>query len=445
MEENNPAQLSALRAARAIRGGELTSEELINSCLARIAECDEQIGAWEHLDREFALRQAREADLAGKEVKALGPLHGVPVGIKDVIDTADLPTENGSPLHAGRRPTEDAALVSLLKNAGAVIMGKTVTTEFAVYHPGKTKNPHDPNRTPGGSSSGSAAAVASRMVPAAVGSQTNGSTIRPASFCGVCGFKPTHGTISRYGMLPQSRPIDHVGLFARSVEDVAFLGDQLMVFDARDPDMRPHAAPRLLETAASEPPVTPRFAFVKTPVWDQADQDAQAAFEELATSLGGQVVEEVELPGPFNSAVEWHQVILESNLARNFETEYERGRDQLSDLLRKMMERGKTYLAVDYTRAVEKVPVLNGLLGEIFERFDVLLTPPAPGQAPLGLGATGNPVFCTIWTLCGTPAVTLPLLEGADGMPLGVQLVGPRGDDARLLRTARWLESRLGG
>ena len=445
MEEMNPAQMSALRAAEAIREGELTSEELVEACLARIDECEEQIGAWEHLDEDLALRQAREADLARREGKALGPFHGVPVGIKDIIDTAELPTENGSPLHAGRQPTEDAALVSMLKNAGAVIMGKTVTTEFAVYHPGKTKNPHDPNRTPGGSSSGSAAAVASRMVPAAVGSQTNGSVIRPASFCGVCGFKPTHGSISRYGMLPQSRPIDHVGLFARSVEDVAFLGDQLMVFDARDPDMRHRAAPRLLETAASEPPVTPRFAFVKTPVWDQADEDAQAAFEGLAAHLGGEVVEEVELPEPFNSAIEWHQIILESNLARNFETEYERGRDRLSDLLRKMMERGKKYLAVDYTRAVEQVPVLNGLLGETFGRFDAILTPPAPGQAPLGLGATGNPVFCTIWTLCGTPAVTLPLLKGADGMPLGVQLVGPRGDDARLLRTARWLESRLGG
>ena len=445
MEETNPAQMSALRAAEAIREGELTSVALVEACLARIEECEEQIGAWEHLDEDLALRQAREADLARREGKALGPFHGVPVGIKDIIDTAELPTENGSPLHAGRQPTEDAALVSLLKNAGAVIMGKTVTTEFAVYHPGKTKNPHDPNRTPGGSSSGSAAAVASRMVPAAVGSQTNGSVIRPASFCGVCGFKPTHGSISRYGMLPQSRPIDHVGLFARSVEDAAFLGDQLMVFDARDPDMRHRARPRLLETAASEPPVTPRFAFVKTPVWDQADEDAQAAFEGLAMSLGGEVVEEVELPEPFNNAIEWHQIILESNLARNFETEYERGRDQLSDLLRKMMERGKKYLAVDYTRAVEKVPALNGLLGELFARFDAILTPPAPGQAPLGLGATGNPVFCTIWTLCGTPAVTLPLLEGADGMPLGVQLVGPRGDDARLLRTAKWLESRLGG
>ncbi len=445
MEEMNPVQLSALRAAEAIHEGEITSEELIKACLARIEEFEEQIGAWEHLDKEFALRQAREADLARGEGKALGPFHGIPVGIKDIIDTAELPTENGSALHKGRQPTEDAAVVSLLKSAGAVIMGKTVTTEFAVYSPGKTKNPHDPKRTPGGSSSGSAASVASCMVPAAVGSQTNGSVIRPASFCGVCGMKPTFGSISRHGMLPQSRPIDHVGLFARSVEDLAFLGDQLMVFDGRDPDMRRRAAPRLLEIAASEPPVTPRFAFVKTPVWDQADEDAQAAFVELAAHLGEEIVEEVELPDPFNSAIEWHQIILESNLARNFETEYERGKEEISDLLRKMMERGKKYLAVDYTRAVEKVPVLNGLLGEMFERFDALLTLPAPGQAPLGLGATGNPVFCTIWTLCGTPAVTLPLMKGKDGMPLGVQLVGPKGDDARLLRTARWLESRLGG
>ncbi len=444
MEEMNPAQMSALRAAEAIREGELTSEELVEACLARIEEQEEQIGAWEHLDKEFALTQAREADLARGEGKALGPFHGVPVGIKDIIDTAALPTENGSPLHAGRRPTEDAAVVSLLKSAGAVIMGKTVTTEFAVYAPGKTKNPHDPNRTPGGSSSGSAAPVASCMVPVAVGSQTNGSVIRPASYCGVCGFKPTFGSISRYGMLPQSRPIDHVGLFGRSVEDLAFLGDQLMVFDARDPDMRHRAAPRLREIAASEPPVTPRFAFVKTPVWDQADEDAQAAFEELAAHLGEEIVEEVELPEPFNNAIEWHQIILESNLARNFEMEYVRGKDKISDLLCKMIERGQKYLAVDYTRAVERVPVLNGLLGEMFERFDALLTPPAPGQAPLGLGATGNPIFCTIWTLCGTPAVTLPLMKGADGMPLGVQLVGPKGDDARLLRTAKWLEARLG-
>ena len=225
MEESNLARMGALRAAEAMREGELTSEELVTACLERIRAREERVGAWAHLDEEFALTQAREADLARREGGALGPLHGVPVGVKDIIDTSDLPTEYGTPLHAGRRPAEDAAVVSLLKSAGAVIMGKTVTTEFAVYSPGQTANPRDPKRTPGGSSSGSAAAVASRMVPAAIGTQTNGSVIRPASFCGVHGFKPTFGRISRRGVLPQSRPLDHVGVFGRSVEDVAFLAD----------------------------------------------------------------------------------------------------------------------------------------------------------------------------------------------------------------------------
>ncbi len=444
MEQTNPAQMGLVRAAEAIREGELSAEELLSACLERIEEHEPQVGAWVHLDREFALEQARKADLFKEEGRPLGPLHGVPVGIKDIIDTADMPTEDGSPLHAGRRPTEDASVVSLLKEAGAIIMGKTVTTEFAVYSPGKTTNPHDPARTPGGSSSGSAAAVAAHMVPGALGSQTNGSTIRPASFCGVHGFKPTFGTISRHGVLPQSRPLDHVGVMARSVEDAALLADQVMVFDERDPDMRHRAAPGLLGVARAEPPVTPRLAFVKTPVWDQAEADTHAAFEELVAHLGEEVVEEVDLPASFGSAIEWHRTILEADLARRFEVEYERGREQMSDILCEMIERGRAHLAVDYNRAVERVPVLNGLLEEVFHWCDAILTPSAPGEAPLGLGATGNPVFCTIWTLCGTPAITLPLMEGSSGMPMGVQLVGPRGDDARLLRTARWLESQAG-
>lgn len=443
MEESNPARMSALRAAEAIREGELTSEELVAACLARVEAHEEQIGAWAHLDADFALTQAREADLSRREGHALGPLHGVPVGIKDIIDTSDLPTEDGTPLHAGRQPAEDASVVSLLKDAGAVIMGKTVTTELAVYSPGKTANPHDPKRTPGGSSSGSAAAAASFMVPVAVGTQTNGSVIRPASFCGVHGFKPTFGRISRHGVLPQSRPLDHVGVFGRSIEDIAFLADQLMVFDERDPDMRHRAAPRLLDAALSEPPATPRLAFVKTPVWDQADEDARAAFEELAAHLGEEA-EEIDLPDHFRSAIDWHRIILEADLARRFEVDYERGREKMSDVLCGMIERGRKCLAVDYNRAVERVPVLNGLLEEVFHWCDAILTPAAPGEAPVGLDSTGSPVFCTIWTLCGTPAVTLPLLEGSNGMPIGAQLVGPRGDDARLLRTAKWLESRIG-
>jgi len=443
MEEGNPARMGALRAAEAMREGELTSEELVKACLERIRAREERVGAWAHLDEEFALTQAREADLARREGGALGPLHGVPVGVKDIIDTSDLPTEYGTPLHAGRRPAEDAAVVSLLKSAGAVIMGKTVTTEFAVYSPGKTANPRDPKRTPGGSSSGSAAAVASRMVPAAIGTQTNGSVIRPASFCGVHGFKPTFGRISRRGVLPQSRPLDHVGLFGRSVEDVAFLADQLMVFDERDPDMRRRAAPKLLDAALSEPPAPPRLAFVKTPVWDQAEEDARAVFEELAARLGEEA-EEIDLPDPFRSAIDWHRTILEADLARGFGADCERGGEKMSGVLREMIERGGKCLAVDYNRAVEGASALNGLLEEAFRRCDAILTPAAPGEAPVGLGSTGNPVFCTIWTLCGTPAVTLPLMEGSGGMPIGVQLVGPKGDDARLLRTAKWLESRVG-
>ncbi len=442
MEELTPVQMSAAQAAKAIHEGDLTSEALVESCLERIDALEEQVGAWAHLDREFVLTQAREADLARQEGKSTGPLHGVPVGIKDIFDTTDFPTEDGTVLHSGRQPTEDAAVVSLLRDAGAIIMGKTVTTELAVSSPGKTTNPHDPARTPGGSSSGSAAAVAAHMVPLAVGTQTNGSIIRPASYCGVHGFKPTFGTISRHRVLPQSRPMDQIGVFGRSVEDVAMIAEVLMEFDERDPDMQHRARPRLVEAANEEPPVTPRFAFIKTPMWDQADEDARAAFEELAGHLG-EDAEEIELPDNFKGALDWHRTILEADLARRFEVDYERGKDQMSDVLREMIERGQKILAVDYNRAVERVSVLNGLLEEVFHWCDAILTPATTGEAPLGLDSTGDPVFCTIWTLCGTPAITVPILEGANGMPIGAQLTGPRGDDIRLLRTARWLETRI--
>ncbi len=442
MEELIPVQMSAAQAAKAIHEGELTSEALVESCFEQIDAHEAQVGAWAHLDREFTLTQAREADLARQEGKPTGPLHGVPVGIKDIIDTCELPTEDGTVLHAGRQPTEDATVVSLLRDAGAIIMGKTVTTELALYGPGKTTNPHDLRRTPGGSSSGSAAAVAAHMVPLAIGSQTNGSVIRPASFCGVHGYKPTFGMISRHGVLPLSRPLDQIGVFGRSVEDAALIAEALMAYDERDPDMRHRARPRLGETANEEPPVTPRFAFVKTPIWDRMDEDAQAAFEELAGHLGDDA-EEVELPESFKAAIEWHRTIMEADLARRFEVDYERGKDKMSGALREMIERGQKILAVDYSRAVERVSVLNGLLEEVFHWCDAVLTPATTGEAPIGLDSTGDPSFCTIWTLCGTPAITVPILEGAGGMPIGVQLVGPKSDDARLLRTARWLERRV--
>jgi len=434
--------MTAAEAISAIGSGKVTAEELVAACLDRIGELEDTVGAWAFLDPEHAMRQARAADRARKEGRPLGPLHGIPVGIKDSFDTADMPTENGTVLHAVRRPIGDATVVSALRQAGAIILGKTVTTELAVYQPGKTTNPHDPKRTPGGSSSGSAAAVAAFMVPLALGSQSNGSTIRPASYCGICGFKPSHGLISRHGALRQSRPLEHVGVFARTVEDVALLAEPLMGYDPQDPDMRPRASPRLVETVRQVPPVPPRFAFVASPVWDQAEPEVDEAFRELTRELGTQVQQE-KLPEIFAEAIDTHRTIFEADLARSFAVEYERGADRLSARLREMIERGRRCLATDYNRAVESIPLFTALLDEIFHWFDAILTPATTGVAPLGLGSTGSPVFCTTWTLCGVPAVTVPILAGASGLPLGVQLVGAKGDDARLLRTARWLANRV--
>ena len=439
----NLNEISAVEAAEAIREGRITSEELVSACLDRIAAIDEQVGAWAFLDPEYALKQACAADLAIQAGRALGPLHGIPVGVKDIFDTRDMPTEDGTVLHAGRRPREDAAAVSLLRKAGAIILGKTVTTELAVFAPAKTRNPHDPGRTPGGSSSGSAAAVAAFMAPLAIGTQTGGSTIRPASYCGVYGYKPSHGLIPRHRVLQQSRPLDQIGVFARTIEDAALIAQQIMGFDDRDPDTRPMACPRLMETVAGEPPVEPRLAFVKTPVWDHAEEGAKQAFAELVAHLGENVAG-VELPEIFNGAVETHRTIMEADLARSFEQEYARGKDKLSSVLREMIERGQKVSAVDYNNAVGRIPVLNRALDKVFDWYDAIVTPAATGEAPVGLESTGSPIFCVIWTLCGMPAISLPILEGENGMPMGVQLVGPKGDDARLLRTARWLANLIG-
>jgi Asp-tRNA(Asn)/Glu-tRNA(Gln) amidotransferase A subunit family amidase len=435
--------LGAAEAAGALAEGRISSEELVQACLTRIKIDEERVQAWTFLDPEHALRQAREADLRRREGKALGPLHGIPVGIKDIIDTADMPTEDGTVLHAGRTPPEDATVVSMLRAAGAIIMGKTVTTELATYSPGKTRNPHNPEHTPGGSSSGSAAAVAARMVPLAIGTQTNGSVIRPAAYCGVVGFKPSFGLISRHGVLKQSRPLDQIGVMARSVEDVALLAEQLIGFDEADADTRSLARPPLRETAMQEPPLPPTLAFVKTPMWKMADAQCQEAFAELVAHLGDRV-EEFKLPAAYKDAWKWHQTIMEADLAKNFEHEYQDGRDKLSENLRGQIERGRRVRAVDYNKALDKVPALNSGLSELFDlRYEAILTPATAGTAPLGLDSTGSPAFCTLWTLCGLPAITLPLMQGAEGLPLGVQLIGPRGGDARLLRTARWLVSQV--
>ena len=435
-------ELSAAEAIDKIRNGEITSEDFVQACLERIEQADGDIEAWAHLNPDYALDQARLLDSQRQAGGAVGPLHGLPVGIKDIFDTDCLPTENGTVLNSGRRPMQNCRVVSLLLEAGAVIMGKTVTTELAVFGPGKTKNPHNPDHTPGGSSSGSAAAVASFMVPLAVGTQTNGSMIRPASFCGVVGFKPSHGLIPRTGVLALSHWLDTVGVFARSVEDAAMIAEVLVAHDPGDIDTRARARPALVETAVGEPPLTPLLTFAKTAVWDKADEETQAAFAQLRELLGEEC-DELDLPEPFEHVVEWHRAIMNADLAKSFAGYYEKGKDKLTDVLKAMIEDGQKVTAVDYNKAVDGREFLNDGLDGVFDRYDAILTPATVGEAPAGLDSTGSPIFNTLWTYCGTPAITLPLMAGPNGLPLGVQVVGRRGDDARLLRTARWLAERV--
>jgi len=443
MDEKSPASLTASEAAHQMQTGLLTSEELVQACLERIRQVEPTVQAWTFLDEAHALTQAKAADERRRSGVPAGVLNGLPVGIKDIIDTADMPTENGCALHKGRTPREDAAVVAKLRGAGAVILGKTVTTECAYYSPGKTRNPWNPEHTPGGSSSGSAAAVAVSMVPLALGSQTNGSVIRPAAFCGVYGFKPTHGLVPRTGVLELSRTLDHVGCFSRTLEDLALLAEVLAGYHEGDPDTRPRARVPFLQVANEAPPIEPMLAFIKTPHWDRVDADAKEAFGELVEALGERV-EEVELFPSADGAWDWHKTIMEVDMAASFEREWQQGRDRLSQQLRSLIERGREVRAVDYKRAMRAIAPVIASFDELFmERYDAILTPAAPGVAPKGLGSTGDPRFCTLWTLLGMPALSLPLMRGAGGLPLGVQLVGRRGFDARLMRTARWLGEKL--
>ena len=435
--------LTAVEAADKIANGDISSEEYTGVFVDRIAELDDKVHAFVHHDPEDALRQARALDEHRRNGLSIGPLHGIPVAIKDIFDTADYKTECGSPLLKGRQPFKDATAVARLREAGAVIIGKTVTTEFAYFTPGATRNPHDLTRTPGGSSSGSAAAVAAGMAPLAIGSQTNGSMIRPASFCGIYGVKPSHGLISRHGVLTLSRSLDHVGAFARSLADTALILETLAGYDPNDPDTRMVAAPGFREMVNAEPPMAPRFAFVRTPIWDKADADARAAFESLAVSLGEHAVV-VDLPEAYAAGWDDLRVIMNVEMAHNLNPALERGGDVLSQVLRDLMADGRAVTAMRYLGARANARGYAAGIGDMFGEYDAILTPATVGVAPKG-DATGNPMFCSLWTLTGLPALSLPLLKGEGGMPLGVQLVGASGDDARLLRNANWLIEKLAG
>jgi len=434
--------LGAVDLRDRLASGALTARELAGACLDRIARLEPEVQAFAYLDGEDVLAQADRLDERRRSGAPLGPLHGLPVALKDVIDTARMPTENGTVLDRGRVPLKDAALVAKLRGAGAIILGKTVSTELAYLAPSKTRNPRAPGRTPGGSSSGSAAAVAAGMVPLAVGTQTGGSVIRPAAYCGTVGFKPSFGAIPRTGVLVQSPTLDTVGVFAASVADAAMLAEVLCGHDPGDPATAPAPSPRMLDLAQAPPPVLPTLAFVRLPGHETADPDMRAAMDELAAALGERCFE-AALPTAFDEAAAVRERINFAEMAKFYYGYEKRGWDQLAPETRAAIEAGKAVPARDYIAALDWPDVLYAGLEEVFERCDAILTAAAPGPAPEGYGSTGSSIFNGLFTLCGTPAVTLPAFQTGAGLPMGLQLVGRRGEDGRLLRTAAWLAREL--
>ncbi|MGO9461355.1 MAG: amidase [Rhodomicrobium sp.] len=423
-------ELDALGAAASIKARRIAASAYTRGLVSRIDAMEPDIQAWQYFDAEHALAQARRLD--ARPDLSLLPLAGVAVGVKDVIDTADMPTENGTELDAGRRPQTDAAVVRLLREAGAIVMGKTVTTELAFMHPSKTRNPRNLEHSPGGSSSGSAAAVAAGMVPVALGTQTNGSVIRPASFCGVYGLKPTYGLFPSAGVLEEAPSLDTVGVFARTLGDIAAVTQVLAQGSGKRQPVREYLR------AAREPAA--RFAFVRTPAWGFAAEPARSAFEAFAKALGP-ACETLDLPAEFDRAIGFHRTIMLTELALNYARYYEMGKERLSTTLREAIEAGRGMLAVDYAEALRERERLYERFATLIEPFDAILTLPAAGPAPRGIETTGNPVFCTLWTYLGVPALNLPLLE-VNGMPLGIQLVGQRFGEEKLFRAAVWLLSR---
>jgi len=434
--------LTASEALAAIASGRLSSVELVKSCLARIAETDGAINAWAFMDEGAALAQAAECDRIRIAGLATGPLHGIPVALKDIIDTAKMPTQRGSVIFEGRQTDHVARLVELLREAGAVIMGKTVTTELAFVHANETRNPHNPDHTPGGSSSGSAAAVAAMHVPLAIGTQTNGSVIRPASFCGVFGFKPTRGVISRDGILQTSVSLDQVGCFGRSLADVALLTDAIGGYDQRDAVSFARPRPNMSAGAAADAPVTPALAWFDLPFNDRLSDDALDGIDAVIEILGPSV-ERMAAADTLSDLVAVQATIHEYEIAQHQAEVFETHWDQISDTLRPVITRARMITKTQYDDALAVKTSAEGFFKAFFMDYDAIIAPSAAGEAPTFGNGTGDPIFCTLWTLAGLPCISLPMLVGETGLPIGVQLIGPAEKDDRLLRTARWLQTHL--
>ena len=426
--------------ANHIKDGKITSVELCNKYIERINKFEKNINAWAHFDKKVLLEKAEESDVYRKSGKPLGSLHGVPVALKDIIGTYDMPTECGTVLRKGIVKSQDAEIVDLLKSAGAIIMGKTATAELAYYSPSKTTNPHDYSRTPGGSSSGSAAVIAAHMAPLSIGSQTNGSIIRPASYCGVVGYKPSYGLISRNGVLKTSYRLDQIGVFGKTVEDVAVLSKVLIKKDSYDPATVHYSAEDMLEVCMKKPIFEPKFIFYKTDSWKKIDKKSRESFE-LFIKTFKKNIEIFDTPSYFKDISKYHKIIHETDMANNFQKYYEKSKNKLSKEMQSAISRGIKYSAKDYAEAIDFIKRSYESYNEVFEDYHAVLSPSSTGVADKGLKSTGSPEFCTVWSYMGVPTISLPLLQGENNLPLGVQLIGNKYDDLRFLSVARWLES----
>ena len=425
---------SALEIAAEVRAGRQSASAACAAALDRIAETEPAVHAWHHLDAAEAAARARAMDEAGPR----GALAGVPVAVKDIIDTANQPTENGTALDEGRRPSADATVVRRLRAAGALILGKTVTTELACGAANATRNPHALSRTPGGSSSGSAATLAAGGVPLALGTQTAGSVVRPAAFCCVWGMKPSFGTIPRTGVTRLSRTLDHVGVLAGSAEDVALGIDAISGDDGEDLASAGRA-PTRLAAALALPLGQPRLAFIRQPAWEEVEPGAAAVYEAAAADLGA---ESLTLGSLFDEAAVVHLGIMRREVAHALAPWYQRGRLELSDTIRTHIEAGREIDADAYLALLDSADAMRRAFEHAMRPYDAALTPAAPGAAPEGLAFTGSRAQTMLWTMLGVPAANVPVLS-VDGLPLGLQVVGRFGADATTLRAAAWCAGRL--
>ena len=433
------SSLSAYELSLKLKSGEISSIDLCKSYIDRIKKFEKDVKAWQFFDEKLLLEKAEEADDYRKSGKPLGPLHGMPIAIKDIIGTYDMPTECGTIFRKKKSSSQDSEIVNLLKNAGAIVMGKTVTCELAYIHPSKTRNPHDYSRTPGGSSSGSAAVVASYMSHLSIGSQTGGSVIRPASYCGVVGYKPSYGLISRSGVLKVSDKLDTIGVFGRSVKDVALLAKSLIRKDLYDTSTIYFSSDRMLDVCEEKLEFDPKFIFYKTKNWKNINKKSQEAFEFLIKSFKKNI-EIYDEPSYFKEIPKYHQIIHEVDMANNFQVYYDKDKSKLSKEMNDAISRGLKYSAKDYSDAIDFMKQSYESYKEVFEDYYGILTPSSNGVADKGLGSTGSADFQKIWTYLGLPAISLPLLTGENDLPLGLQLVGNKFDDLRFLGTAKWLE-----